>query len=47
MAKHEKKEHEKKHDGKKKSKGGKHGLKLIGSKVMGTSEMKHHGGKKY
>jgi hypothetical protein len=39
-----KKEHEKKHDGKKSKKGGK-GLKLIGSKVMGTSEMKHEGKK--
>lgn len=40
-----KKEHEK-HAGKK-SKGGKgkHTLKLIGSKVMGASEMKHHGKK--
>lgn len=44
MAK-EKKE-EKKHAGKKKEKGGKHSLKLIGSKVMGASDMKGKGGKK-
>ena len=44
MAK-EKKHEEKKHAGKKKEKGGKHSLKLIGSKVMGASDMKH-GGKK-
>lgn len=44
----EKKEHEKKHDGKKAKggKGGKHSLKLIGSKVMGASDFKKGAGKK-
>lgn len=43
MAK-EKKE-KKEHAGKKAGKGGKHSLKLIGSKVMGASDMKGSGKK--